>query len=298
MARRNTRRRTQGNNQKVPYDPKEQEYQHDQNETPVMSQTEETDQSPTDIPESVWKVYLQAFLEFEGNDHRRLVKGCEKQIAQLERRIARKRNQENHQILADMKELHKKTASIGYTVAGKEIRLMKKYKHALRMLARLDITFLHKMAAGANAEDIAHMPGVVQLLRARSLYEIYKEEYMQYLVGQRIEELMEAEPEKQYPEARGMNRHFILHIGPTNSGKTYQALQRLKQAYHGIYLGPLRLLALEVYEKMKEYGVACTMLTGQECIAEENSRVTASTVEMADFCKVYDIAVKIGRAHV
>ena len=291
MARRNTRRRTQGNNQKVPYDPKEQEYQHDQNETPVMSQTEETDQSPTDIPESVWKVYLQAFLEFEGNDHRRLVKGCEKQIAQLERRIARKRNQENHQILADMKELHKKTASIGYTVAGKEIRLMKKYKHALRMLARLDITFLHKMAAGANAEDIAHMPGVVQLLRARSLYEIYKEEYMQYLVGQRIEELMEAEPEKQYPEARGMKRHFILHIGPTNSGKTYQALQRLKQAYHGIYLGPLRLLALEVYDRMTAAGIPCSMVTGEESIRTPGSFVQASTVEIMDIREIYDIAV-------
>ncbi|RAZ46295.1 ATP-dependent helicase, partial [Klebsiella oxytoca] len=70
-----------------------------------------------------------------------------------------------------------------------------------------------------------------------------------------------------------------------------QALERLKNAKAGVYLGPLRLLALEVYEKMKEYGIACTMLTGQECIAEENSRVTASTVEMADFYKVYDIAV-------
>ena len=88
-----------------------------------------------------------------------------------------------------------------------------------------------------------------------------------------------------------MKRHFVLHIGPTNSGKTFQALERLKNAGNGLYLGPLRLLALEVYEKMKECGVACTMLTGQECIAEENSRVTASTVEMADFCKVYDIAV-------
>ena len=96
---------------------------------------------------------------------------------------------------------------------------------------------------------------------AKSLYEIYKDEYMQYLVGQRIEELMEAEPEKQYPEARAMKRRFILHIGPTNSGKTYEALQRLKQAYHGIYLGPLRLLALEVYDRMMTDGIPCDMIT-------------------------------------
>ena len=50
-----------------------------------------------------------------------------------------------------------------------------------------------------------------------------------------------------------MKRHFILHIGPTNSGKTFCALERLKTAQNGVYLGPLRLLALEVYEKMKEY---------------------------------------------
>lgn len=33
------------------------------------------------------------------------------------------------------------------------------------------------------------------------------------------------------------------------------------------------------------------MRTGQECIEEENSRVTASTIEMADFDENYDIAV-------
>ena len=195
-----------------------------------------------DIPESVWLTYINAFLNFQPNEQRRPLGSIEKQIGQLERRIVRKKGQESHQILADMKELHKRAAAIGYTVANHtEKRLHKKYKHTLRMLIRLDIAFLNKMTSGVNPEDIVHMKRTAELLRAKSLYEIYKEEYMQYLVGQRIEELMEAEPEKQYPEARGMKRHFILHIGPTNSGKTYQALQRLKQAYHGIYLGPLRL---------------------------------------------------------
>ena len=89
-----------------------------------------------------------------------------------------------------------------------------------------------------------------------------------------------------------MSRHFILHIGPTNSGKTFlHALEYLKNAAHGVYLGPLRLLALEVYEKMKEYGTPCTMLTGQECIEEPHSRVTASTIEMLDIGDKFDIAV-------
>lgn len=53
---------------------------------------------------------------------------------------------------------------------------------------------------------------------------------------------------------------MVYHGGPTNSGKTYHALQRLKAAdpLHGggAYLGPLRLLALEVYDRLNEEG-AC-----------------------------------------
>ena len=245
-----------------------------------------------DIPESVWLTYINAFLNFQPNEQRRPLGSIEKQIGQLERRIVRKKGQESHQILADMKELHKRAAAIGYTVANHtEKRLHKKYKHTLRMLIRLDIAFLNKMTGGVNPEDIVHMKRTAELLRAKSLYEIYKEEYMQYLVGQRIEELMEAEPEKQYPEARGMKRHFILHIGPTNSGKTYQALQRLKQAYHGISLGPLRLLALEVYHRMLTAGIPCSMITGEETIRTPGSFVQSSTVEILDIREVYDIAV-------
>ncbi len=251
----------------------------------------DTKDMPKDIPESVWHTYQAAFLEFAPNDRRRLIKGCERQIGQMERRIARKKGQENHQILADMKELHKRAALIGYTVVNRDSHLLKKYRHVLRMLARLDIGFLHKMAAGANPEDIVQMKKAADLLRLKSLYEIYKEDYMQYLVGRRIEELMGAEPEKQYPEARGMKRRFILHIGPTNSGKTYQALQRLRQAYKGIYLGPLRLLALEVYDRMMTSGIPCSMITGEEAIRTPGSFVQASTVEILDIRETYDIAV-------
>ena len=98
-------------------------------------------------------------------------------------------------------------------------------------------------------------------------------------------------PETEFQEALAMRRHFILHIGPTNCGKTYQALERLKTAREGTYLGPLRLLALEVYERMMDAGVPCSMLTGEEYIFEENSRVISSTIEMLDIEKEYDIAV-------
>lgn len=244
-----------------------------------------------DIPKKLWAVYEKAFFSFQPEENRRFTKGTEKQLAQLERRIARKKKQENHQVLADMKELHKKVAQIGYTVILKDTKWMKRYRYVVRRLARLDISFLKRMANTAVPEDIAGMEKTAALLRIKSLYEIYKDDYMQYLVGQRIEELMEAEPEKQYPEARGMKRHFILHVGPTNSGKTYEALQRLKQAYHGIYLGPLRLLALEVYDRMMAAGIPCDMVTGEETIRTPGSFVQASTVEIMDIRESYDIAV-------
>lgn len=244
-----------------------------------------------DIPNKLWAVYEKAFFSFTPEEKRRFTKSTEKQLSQLERRIARKKKQENHQVLADMKELHKKVVQIGYTVVLRDVKWLKKYRHVVRMLARLDANFLKKMAATAVPEDIAGMEKTATLLRTKSLYEIYKDEYMQYLVGQRIEELMEAEPEKQYPEARAMKRQFILHVGPTNSGKTYEALQRLKQAYHGIYLGPLRLLALEVYDRMMADGIPCDMITGEEIILTKNSFVQASTVEILDIRETYDIAV-------
>lgn len=106
-----------------------------------------------------------------------------------------------------------------------------------------------------------------------------------------IIDMVPMNPETEFQEALAMKRHFILHVGPTNCGKTYQALERLKTAKDGTYLGPLRLLALEVYERMMDAGVPCSMLTGEEYIFEENSRVISSTIEMLDIEKEYDIAV-------
>jgi ATP-dependent RNA helicase SUPV3L1/SUV3 len=91
--------------------------------------------------------------------------------------------------------------------------------------------------------------------------------------------------------ARKMSRRFTLYLGPTNSGKTYQALQRLKDAPTGVYLAPLRLLALEVSETLQEWGVPCSMITGEERIEVAGANHTASTIEMLSLHKDYDICV-------
>lgn len=59
-------------------------------------------------------------------------------------------------------------------------------------------------------------------------------------------------PSNWYPEARGKNRRIIFHAGPTNSGKTYQAMQRFLKSESGIYCGPLKLLAMEVFQKSND----------------------------------------------
>ena len=94
-----------------------------------------------------------------------------------------------------------------------------------------------------------------------------------------------------YPLARQMRRRFILHLGPTNSGKTYEGVCRLRGALNGIYLGPLRLLAAEQFETLNLDDVPCSLVTGEEQIRVPNSRVQSSTVEMADLNTHYDVAV-------
>lgn len=108
----------------------------------------------------------------------------------------------------------------------------------------------------------------------------------------RMEQLsVSVAPRDDYPMARAMKRHFILHVGPTNSGKTYQALERLKRAESGVYLGPLRLLALEIYDRFHSEGIPCAMVTGEEAFFDEDACVTACTIEMMDTTRTMDVAV-------
>lgn len=165
-------------------------------------------------------------------------------------------------------------------------------KEMIPRLVDLDLgLLLQEQKDGINGEFLSYlrrtMPGAIC---QETLFTLYPR-FRQHKVKDKILELVPARPELEFPEVRQMHRHFILHIGPTNSGKTFRSLERLKLAANGVYLGPLRLLALEVFEQMQKYHVPCTMRTGQECIEEDGSRVMASTIEMADFDENYDIAV-------
>lgn len=100
-------------------------------------------------------------------------------------------------------------------------------------------------------------------------------------------------PFEWYPATRVMQRTVHLHVGPTNSGKTYHALKALENAKTGIYAGPLRLLAYEIYSRFQAKGLPVALMTGEEQRLPENvdEYFTSCTVEMAPVGKKVDVAV-------
>lgn len=96
---------------------------------------------------------------------------------------------------------------------------------------------------------------------------------------------------EKFAAARRLNRRILFHMGPTNSGKTYAALQALTAAPTGAYLAPLRLLALENYEALRERGLRAGMVTGEEVLGEPEPTHTARTIETADLTRPIDVAV-------
>ncbi len=108
---------------------------------------------------------------------------------------------------------------------------------------------------------------------------------------QQLKTLLNCDLKSLFPLARSMNRKLKFFVGPTNSGKTYNALQELKQSNSGLYLAPLRLLALEGYEDLRSENIEATLITGEEQIINENAAHVCSTVEMIDFNLDVDVAV-------
>lgn len=89
------------------------------------------------------------------------------------------------------------------------------------------------------------------------------------------------------PHRKNVLNYVEFHLGPTNSGKTYKALNSLcdeyEQAPRGkyVYSAPLRMLAYEVYMKMVEkFGMSNVgFITGEEAI-NPDAPIIAATVEM------------------
>jgi len=83
---------------------------------------------------------------------------------------------------------------------------------------------------------------------------------------------------KLYP-ARRLTRRWTALLGPTNSGKTHRSIEAMAATEHGIYLSPLRLMALENQERIEAMGVPCSLVTGEEEIIREGATHFCCTVE-------------------
>jgi ATP-dependent RNA helicase SUPV3L1/SUV3 len=138
-------------------------------------------------------------------------------------------------------------------------------------------------------------------------------EYVFQRISQRLTHAVEREEEErhaartkesinlsEYPQsfelASRMGRKFIALLGPTNSGKTHRAMEALAKAASGVYLAPLRLLALENYERLqaaRPHGeeIKVSLITGEERRLMEGATHVASTVEMLDTKKAVEVAV-------
>lgn len=108
---------------------------------------------------------------------------------------------------------------------------------------------------------------------------------------EQLQTLLNCDLKSLYPLARSLNRKLEFYVGPTNSGKTYNAMQKLKEANSGLYLAPLRLLALEGYEDLKESKIDASLITGEEQLLNEEAAHVCSTIEMLDFDLDVDVAV-------
>ncbi|TCS33776.1 ATP-dependent RNA helicase SUPV3L1/SUV3 [Paucimonas lemoignei] len=172
---------------------------------------------------------------------------------------------------------------------------------AMEELRRSVVAFVGKIAAEsedagldtraflstlADAPTAVPAPQVFERIEQRLTHAIERQQEERHAALTR-ESINLAEYPASFEVARRMPRRFIALLGPTNSGKTHQAMEALTKAKSGMYLAPLRLLALENYERLRAarpHGkeLKVNLITGEERRIEEGATHVASTVEMLD----------------
>jgi len=170
--------------------------------------------------------------------------------------------------------------------------LLEECRRSARLL-QMDETELHRMIYSALLPLMDDTLTITPKMSRKVLY-AFHQEIQQALIKRQRQELLARtirDFKNLFPLARGMRRRLIFHTGPTNSGKTYQAMQALKSADTGYYLAPLRLLALEGYEYLQKEGVPTSLITGEEQLLDEEATHVSSTIEMLNFEVDVDVCV-------
>ena len=89
---------------------------------------------------------------------------------------------------------------------------------------------------------------------------------------------------------QNLSKKITALLGPTNTGKTHDAIEKMLEFDSGIFGLPLRLLAREVYEKcLKKIGAnKVALITGEEKIIPNSADYFVCTVESMPKDKVVD----------
>jgi ATP-dependent RNA helicase SUPV3L1/SUV3 len=140
-------------------------------------------------------------------------------------------------------------------------------------------------------QDILNSEKNLKYFYNEGIINTYKIRFVPKILSDSIKRVFPNNPKDEFRETRTMERVFYIHEGGTNSGKTYSSIQRLMQAKSGLYLAPLRLLALEIYDRLNTNEVPCNLKTGEEEIIVETATHTSSTVEKVDLENQYEVVV-------
>ncbi|HEU4372081.1 MAG TPA: helicase-related protein [Telluria sp.] len=154
------------------------------------------------------------------------------------------------------------------------------------------MTFLNTLAELQTSEPADY---VFDRIRQRIIHAVEREQEERHAARTK-ESINLAEYPDSFELASRMKRKFIALLGPTNSGKTHRAMEALMNAPSGVYLAPLRLLALENFERMqaaRPHGkeLKVSLVTGEERRIVDGGTHVASTVEMLDSRTAVEVAV-------
>ncbi len=171
-------------------------------------------------------------------------------------------------------------------------RVRERYAFVLHAAAAQVLADFREQHPEADVDAFLGAKGFPEnMLLSDGLGAVWSVWYVPQAIQTSLKLLIALNPKDEYPEARAMHRHFVLHIGGTNTGKTYAGFQRLIRAGTGVYLAPLRLLALEAQETLLDYGVNCSLSTGEEQDIRESDTHLAATAEKLPLERHYDVAV-------
>jgi ATP-dependent RNA helicase SUPV3L1/SUV3 len=169
-------------------------------------------------------------------------------------------------------------------------RVYENYSELLEYISKkLVEDYNNKNNANFNFESVLRNRGESYL--KSGIISVLITEHIPEIISSEFDRVFPSNPKNEYEDARKFKRKFYLHLGETNTGKTYNAMLRLKEATKGVYLSPLRILALENFEKLNKEGVKCNLATGEEEINIENAAHLCCTIEKLDISEEYEVAI-------